>query len=102
MKKIINGRLYNTETAQIITDYSNGLCCNDFRWIEETLYRKRNGEFFLHGEGGPMTKYAKQIDTNSWCSGEAISPLSDAEAREWMEQCADADTYIRCFGDVEE
>lgn len=102
MKKIIHGRMYNTETAQVIAEYSNGIRYNDFRWIEETLYRKHNGEFYLYGEGGPMTKYAKQVDTNSWCGGEAITPLSDAEAREWMEQYADVDTYIRFFGEVEE
>ena len=51
MKKIINGRLYNTESAKKVGYYNNGRIYNDFSFFEETLYRKRTGEFFLHGEG---------------------------------------------------
>ena len=67
MKKIIGGngkpwRRYDTETAKAVGSRDNGLSYRDFNHVEETLYRKKTGEFFLHGEGGPMTKYAKQID----------------------------------------
>lgn len=51
MKQIINGKMYNTETATEIATRSNG--CTGWEYLEETLYRKKNGEFFLCGSGGP-------------------------------------------------
>ena len=58
MKKIINGKKYDTDTAQELASWDNGGGWRDFHHCEETLYRKKTGEFFLFGEGGPMTKYA--------------------------------------------
>ena len=45
MKKIINGKTYNTETAKEISEWSEGVY-RDFTYIGETLYRKRTGEYF--------------------------------------------------------
>ena len=47
MKKIINGRLYDTGTAKEIGCYENGYGAGDFRYYYESLYRKRTGEYFL-------------------------------------------------------
>lgn len=102
MKKIINGRKYDTETAQRIGYRSNGGGWRDFSHVEESLYRKRTGEFFIHGEGGPMTGYARSTGQNSWSGGEDIIPLTEQEAREWVERYLDADQYEEIFGEVEE
>lgn len=101
MKKIINGKMYNTETAKALCCWDNGFGCGDFQHAEETLYKKRTGEFFLFGEGGAMSKYA-QPDGNGWCGGSEIEPLTEAEARKWAEKKATADEYIAIFGEVEE
>lgn len=50
MKKIINGKKYDTESAQEICSRSSGHY-GDFHRVAETLYRKKTGEFFLYGEG---------------------------------------------------
>ena len=102
MKKIIGGKLYNTETAELIDSYSNGLSNNDFHCIREGLYRKKTGEFFLYGWGGANTRYGEQVGSNTWCGGEAITPLTEADAKAWLERYADADVYIECFGEPEE
>ena len=47
MKKIIRGRQYDTDTAQRIGSWDNGLSGTDLEYTSETLYRKRTGEFFL-------------------------------------------------------
>lgn len=95
MKKIINNRLYNTETAKYLGSDDGG---EGFTSWSETLYQKRNGEFFLHGEGGARTKYAVTIGDNSWSGGEKIIPITAATAREWAEEHLDADTYAEIFG----
>jgi hypothetical protein len=101
MKKIINGKRYDTETAQLIgsTSYSNR---TDFYFWREELYRKKTGEFFLYGEGGPASKYSRQIEQNSWSGGKKITPLTREEAQEWAEKYLDADEYEEVFGRIEE
>lgn len=101
MKQIINGKMYNTETAECLASYWNGLSERDFKHCSEELYRKKNGEFFLFGEGGPLSKYAMP-DGNGFCGGQKIIPLSEAEAREWAEDHITADEYIEIFGEPEE
>lgn len=101
MKKIINGKKYDTATATCLASYSNGLSRWDFHHISEWLYRKRTGEFFLCGYGGPMTEYRRTIGSNEWCGGEKFTPLTEAEARKWVEEKAN-DRYEEIFGEVEE
>ena len=97
MKKIINGKVYDTDKARDLgTDsYSNP---GDFNHWSETLYQKRTGEFFLYGAGGPQTRYAVSIGQNTWSGGEKIIPLNLKAAREWAEQHLSADTYEEIFG----
>ena len=102
MKKIINGKLYDTDTAKELGSYSNGGSWRDFSHFEETLYRKITGEYFLHGEGGPMTHYAVAEGQNSWSGGERIMPMSYDEAAAWAEKHLDADRYMEIFGPVPE
>lgn len=101
MKKIINGKMYNTETAAEVASYSNDCARNDFHYFEQTLYRKKTGEFFLYGEGGGLSMYARR-EFDGWTYGVRIDPLTEAEAKEWMEKHADVEDYIDVFGEPEE
>lgn len=102
MKRIINQKRYNTEKAEKVGEYWNGLSKSDFGHITETLYRKRTGEFFLHGQGGANTKYAKAVGTNCWQGDERLMPLEFDTARKWAEKHLDADQYEEIFGAVTE
>lgn len=102
MKKIINGKIYNTDTAEKIGARDNGYLANDFNYCEESLYRKRTGEYFLFGEGGARTRYATQLGGNSWGGGCAVMPLTYESAREWAEKHLTADDYEAAFGPVPE
>ena len=97
MKKIINNKVYDTDKAHELgsDSYSNR---RDFHFWAETLYQKRTGEFFLHGEGGPLTKYAESIGQNQWSGSEKIIPLDMDAARKWVEEHLDADAYEAIFG----
>lgn len=101
MKKIINGKLYNTDTAKRLGEWVNDITDN-LHWVSETLYQKQRGEFFLYGEGGPSSKYAESIGQGSWSSGEKIIPLSYDAAQAWAEEYLDANAYQSTFGPVEE
>lgn len=101
MKKIIDGRIYDTETAKLVGEPWSpaGLGPGDSDWCEETLYRKRTGEFFLRGEGGPRTRYAMPYGQSGWTGGERIMPMTYDQARQWAEDHLDADEYVAVFGD---
>lgn len=102
MKKIINGKMYNTETAKALgTAYSNAPV-NSFEYWEETLYKKKNGEYFLHGHGGPTSRYAEYTDVNTWSGGEKFTPLTETEAMKWAERYLSAEEYCDIFGEPEE
>ena len=98
MKKIINGRLYDTTTAKSIGSWSNIADVRNFHYYCETLYLKRNGEYFLYGEGGPASKYSHSNGDNSWSGGEMITPLTYATAVKWAEEHLTADEYASAFG----
>lgn len=74
MKKVIRGRLYDTERARAIGSVSD---------TGETLYRKRTGEYFLG-------------------SKDRIKPLAYDEAKGWAENALDGDEWIAEFGEPEE
>lgn len=77
MKKIINKKTYDTETAKLVCTYEY-VCGKDFRRVKETLYRKKTGEFFLHGIGGPSSKYPT----------ETIVPMAASAADVFIGKCA--------------
>jgi hypothetical protein len=102
MKKIINGKLYNTDTAKPVKSTSHGDGPRDFGYYEETLYKKRTGEYFLAGEGGPLTKYSHSVGHSGMSGGEGIIPLTYEETLAWAEREMDADEYEAEFGPVSE
>ena len=101
MKKIINGRTYSTSTACFVEEWDNGLYPGDLYWYSECLYRKRNGEFFLHCEGGAGSSCAQPRGSN-YCGGEMIGPLSLRDAQAWVEQHCSTAVFEARFGNTPE
>lgn len=100
MRRIIGGRLYDTDTARKVgsTWHTDGFRVGDFHYYEEALYAKRTGEYFLHGRGGAETPYAEPVGLTGLQGGEKIVPLGQEEARAWAESHLDADEYVAAFG----
>ncbi len=115
MKKIINGRRYDTSTATLIdyymindigfdkVDKSNVEAFRKYifekRLLEqrlENLYRKKTGEFFLYTLNVPMSRLAER-KLYGIADYENIVPLTVDEAKEWLEECSDAETYESVF-----
>ena len=101
MKKVINGKCYNTETSKKIGEYWNGLGTNDFTHIEEDLYVNSKGTYFLVGSGGAMTKYSWSEGNTSGGRANVVTPMTKDEAMEWLEE-NDNKGYIKHFGTPEE
>lgn len=103
MKKIINNKLYNTDTANSLIYWYNDLPSNDGYYYAEELYIKKTGEYFLYGEGGALSPYGS-YDCEGRCSYPDwdIIPLTEAKAKKWAVDHCSADKYMELFGAVAE
>ena len=101
MRKIIKNKVYDTKTARLQGEWSNDYGVRDFNYLEEALYLKKTGEFFLHGFGGGLSKYARSVG-DGWTGGEVITPLTYEDARDWAEDHLEAEDYEAIFGEVSE
>lgn len=96
MKKVVNGKVYNTETADHVASWDNGYYGNDFKRCEEDLYRTSKGSWFIVGEGGPMSKYARPVG-NMTSGGDGLAPLTDDEAYQWLEDKGETELIEKHF-----
>ena len=93
MKKIIDGKMYNTDTAKEIAvdkDFNDNVCKTTYL----TYYKKKTGEFFTHFNGwttwGNIYEYEK------------ITPISEEHAKLTLEDLLSVSDYEELFGAVEE
>ena len=52
MRRIIDGKRYDTETSTEVYDWTNGLPCGDFSAVTLTLYRTTRDAWFMVKENG--------------------------------------------------
>ena len=86
MKRSINGKIYNTDTAEFICDLPCHYYRSDFKWHDTSLYRTKKGTYFLAGEGGPMSMWSEPCGSGSWSGGSGIRVIGRDEALEYAEQ----------------
>lgn len=98
MKKIIEGKRYDTdaEGVELVAGFSNHLGASDFRYLSEDLYRTESGNWFVCGEGGPMTQYARP-DGDGWTGGSDIHPMDPEDARQWLEDRDEVEALEKYF-----
>ena len=97
MKATIKGRVYDTNKATLIAKDNNGFCPMDERYMEERLYQKTDGEYFVYGYGGSMSPYGKREGTKM-VGTVGMSPAPLEEAKWWARHHMSMDAYIKHFG----
>lgn len=85
MKKIIEGKVYNTEKAEMLAEYWNGLSSSDFRYCLEELYVTKKGNYFMYGSGGALSQYSDSNGRSTWGINTIVA-LTKREAYEWLEE----------------
>lgn len=93
MKKVINGKVYNTDTSKMLCGCSGGEGSGRY---SESIYRTPRGNFFLVGRGGPASHWRESVGLNTWGEGSGLRVLSVQEAKEWVEK-HDQDLYQELF-----
>ena len=99
MRKIIDQRVYDTEKAEQIASTWYGTSYDDFSYLEEILYRTKNGALFLYASGGPMSRMGKSMAGNGSCGSSDITAYDNTDAISWLIQAHEngdisADEYI--------
>ena len=98
MKKIIKGKIYNTETAEKLFNVDNGLGHRDFNFYDFDVYKTKRGAYFIAGEGGPMTQFSIPVG-NMFRGGSKLIPITIEEAMNYAESNISADKMEEIFKD---
>ena len=108
MKQIINGKKFDTETAEKVDYNSNTNNRTDFRYASETLYKKKNDTFFIeienYGLGTNSIFDREDVEKlhSSITNRNSIIPLNHDQTKKWLEKNSTAEIYEKLFGIVEE
>jgi hypothetical protein len=71
MKKLINGKLYNTKNSIAIASWDNGVEITDPGYFEETLFKSKMGTYFIY---------------HKICEGLDIREVTQEAAFEWLQE----------------
>ncbi|HMM87058.1 hypothetical protein [Azohydromonas sp.] len=103
MKKIVNGKSYDTESAAEVCDLPCTAARSDFEWHDTTLYVSPRGQFFVAGMGGPASMWRTPAYGGGWNSGDGLRLVDADEARSIMERAGcDAADFARVGLPVDE
>jgi hypothetical protein len=86
MRSFVGSIIYDTEDAEKIICAKNADSENRLRWMEETLFRTKDGHYFLYGKGGPMSPYAEVVGKHCKTGGSKIIPFDLQDALEWLKR----------------
>lgn len=100
MKRIVNGKLYDTENAEMFCEYSFSNP-SDFKHVYEALYKSSDGQFFIKFSGGAMSKYSISYGQNEVGGSDGIRLVSEEEAMAFLEEHGTSDSYVTAFGEPE-
>lgn len=93
MKRILNGKLYDT-TKSILIGHAICLYAKDHDcWLQERLFITQKGAFFLEGIGARMTH---------WNGREGIRDINKETALQWCEHHEVATTIIQQYFEITE
>jgi len=93
MKQIVDGRLYNTDTAKELGFYK--VTQYDLSIYSGWLYITAAGKYFIY-------EYVQESATLDTIKHRLLVPLTPIEARVWAEQKLSVEDYTLAFGEPEE
>jgi hypothetical protein len=101
MKKVINGKVYDTDKAKLIAEaHHDNIKDADGKSLKQWLYRKKTGEFFVHVDGAALE--LQNIFQHGYKPNAGIYPLTYEKAQRWAERELTADQWENIFGDPED
>jgi hypothetical protein len=97
MKRVIDGKIYNTDTAEQIGSTESGVS-SDYRYYYEALYKTTRGRYFIEYIGGAMSQYAVNYGPNFVRGSSGIRVVDAYDALAWCERYEiDPDVIAKFF-----
>ena len=84
IKRIIEGKIYNTETAHRICTLECGFYPGDFGYHDTYLYRTKKGTYFIAGKGNAASMWSDRIGNGRW-PGRGLRVIDAEDARSYAE-----------------
>ena len=106
-KKIRRIKLWQRKSSmeecitQILGSWDNGYPRGDFSFEEQTLHKKKTGEYFVYASGGAQSNFGDCYGGHD-CSGEKFIPMSVEQAQQWSEEYLTVEKYVEIWGEPEE
>jgi hypothetical protein len=97
MRRVINGKRYDTDQASLIHQWDNGKYVSDFHYRSKDLYRTAKGAWFLHHVGGAFTDMGRPVGNNGRGGSADIEPISDADAQAFLESHGGDEIMVEYF-----
>lgn len=94
MKRVINHKTYNVDTAREIKVWVNKYMPGDFYYVEYTLMETPKGELFFWVYGGAGTRWARQESQACWTGAEWILTPEEMEEYGINEDVLDAEYRV--------
>ena len=103
MKKVINGKVYDTSKAKLIAEAHHPDCIEyaTGKGLQQWLYQKKSGEFFVHADGAAI-ELQNVLPSGEYRPGKSIYPLTYQQAQRWAERELTAEQWESIFGDPED
>lgn len=103
LQQVIDGKIYNTETATRVCSLDCSVYPHNFAYHETYLFRTKSGRWFLAGFGGPSSMWRSPAPGGGWGGGSGIRPVTPAEAQTYAElECMDPDDMRAAGFTIEE
>ena len=87
MKRIVDYRVYDTDTDKKLGNWNNGKRPDADAYYEESLYVNPNGAYYIYIFGGPNSPaklgWGGRADFGIAGMGELIEPITKELARKW-------------------
>lgn len=101
MKKVINGKVYNTEKAKLIAEaHHDNIKDADGKSLKQWMYQKKTGEYFIYAIGAAIE--LQNIFQHGYKPNAGIYPLTYEQAQRWAEKELTAEHWEEIFGDPED
>lgn len=96
MRRIINGKIYDTATAECLCELSSPPR-SESGWHDTCLFRTKKGQFFLAGEGYAHSMWAQPWGNTDSQPGEGLRLIDEEEAQNILEQEDEHEILERLF-----
>ena len=87
--------------TEVLGSWDNGYPRGDFSFEEQTLHKKKTGEYFVYASGGAQSNFGDCYGGHD-CSGEKFIPMSVEQAQQWSEEYLTVEKYVEIWGEPEE